>query len=304
MRGALMALALSSTVVFAQPDQRGHGGKKGMKAEAQKALKSYVETNVLPVVSPMRTAFDQNLTGAEQQELTEIRQGLADMKAARKAQRDEMRKSHTPGQRPEMTEEQAAAKRENAKIQRQLMTRAWAIADAHETELNTVFETLRPQMNTWREEMHTLMQDFRPEDAPQRERQSDMKAGKGRKGGHARKGGMHRRSMLGAIHTPVGFLLWESGSELMGSEREAASIQVFPNPVADSFTLRFQSSKPGTVRIQLISDMGEPIKTLYSGKALEGEQELKLDLSDIESGTYLIQVQGPDGPQSTKLVKE
>lgn len=308
-RGVLTALALTTTVAFAQPTHKGHGEHKGPRAETRKALKTYVESNVLPVVAPLREAFDQNLSAVEQQELADIRQGLQELKEARKADFQKSSQHHTPGERPEMTEEQRAAMQQAAKTKRQLMTRAWAIADAHESELNEVFETLRPEAQNWRQEMRKIAEANRPEGKPGHEgKRSHHGEKSGAKGEHRRphKGGMRRGGggQLRQLQTPVGFLLWEPGVNLFEEAETPTTLQAFPNPTSNTFTLKLEATKPGTVKVSLVSEMGEPIKTLYTGKTMAGTQELSLDLSGVEAGAYILHVQGPDGPQAIKIIKE
>jgi hypothetical protein len=78
-----------------------------------------------------------------------------------------------------------------------------------------------------------------------------------------------------------------------------ADLQVFPNPVANKFTLKFNStSEP--VDVNLYNPKGQLVRS-FRGLGLPEKQ---VDMSDLPAGLYMLKVQGNGRSQTVKIVKQ
>ena len=84
---------------------------------------------------------------------------------------------------------------------------------------------------------------------------------------------------------------------------ETSSIQVYPNPATDRAMLKFTSSNESEYTITLMEMTGNVVYTT-SHHALQGDNNIELDLSRFAKGIYMIQLSGQGGQQMTWLVIE
>lgn len=66
--------------------------------------------------------------------------------------------------------------------------------------------------------------------------------------------------------------------------------KVYPNPAKDLITLELQSAQPGTIQVTLINILGTEVKKWDEFYLNEGEQKLRLDLSEFKSGVYILKI--------------
>ncbi|MBL4753979.1 MAG: T9SS type A sorting domain-containing protein [Flavobacteriales bacterium] len=81
-------------------------------------------------------------------------------------------------------------------------------------------------------------------------------------------------------------------------EDAVGEITVYPNPVADALSLDYDGIEE--VEVNIYNMAGELVVALgkYAGGTLKG-----IDVSDLESGTYLIQLTSEDGTSYKKFIK-
>jgi len=75
----------------------------------------------------------------------------------------------------------------------------------------------------------------------------------------------------------------------LDGEMLSATIGIYPNPMDQKFTLKIQSVKKGSFDLRLIDLSG---KVLQSKKIelTEGSIEQDIDVSDLKSGIYLVEI--------------
>jgi hypothetical protein len=307
-KAVLIALGFFALFATATAQPQGMHARPGHNPEAREALKSYVQQNVLPVVSEQRDKLDANLSRQEQKELDEIRTDLKALRKEQMAHRKAMREQFGEGERPDETTREAMREKHYAaqKEHRLLMTRAWAIADAHESEIKQLLEELKPQAETWREEMKEVMAPYRPE----------MPEGKGERAGKGRRGGPGHPGMRGQgpsgtgpggpgmhmMQSPVRFLLFDG--ELPMEEEGLRRVRVFPNPASQSNQIDFSLEKAGNVQITILDKNGGLVKTVLRDQLEAGSHSQTIDLSDLEPGLYFFKVKTPEGTISRKVIVE
>ncbi|MCB0642000.1 MAG: T9SS type A sorting domain-containing protein [Phaeodactylibacter sp.] len=97
-----------------------------------------------------------------------------------------------------------------------------------------------------------------------------------------------------------------SGTEVTGLfdvEAPQYQLALAPNPSNGQADLRFVLDQAETVQINLFDLTGQLVKTL-SYDLSAGLHNQHLDLQDLQSGIYLVQLQSASGFGSTRLVKE
>ena len=63
---------------------------------------------------------------------------------------------------------------------------------------------------------------------------------------------------------------------------------VYPNPAKNLTTLKVTMPNDGDVDIRLFSMNGQNIRTLHAGRIQKGDTEYPIDLSELETGMYLV----------------
>ena len=91
------------------------------------------------------------------------------------------------------------------------------------------------------------------------------------------------------------------------TSRTIEYVKVYPNPVSDQLTCKFELIEASNIRIALFAQSGSFIKYLTKPQSLtEGVQSLSMQLpSDLTQGVYLIAVMNENGDRViTKIIKE
>ena len=288
--GLLMGLTASLT---AQPQRhhRPHIDKSEFKA-MHKEMRGLFEEKIIPTIKPQREKLDTYLSQSEKNELTQIRQGLKELAEEQKSMRRQSEgKRHERG---EMSEERREAFRNHMKARRQLMTKAWAIVDAHETEIDQLLEEVKPELEKIREEGKTIREKYLPQ------RGEEAGRGKGRHRGHGRgfrgpDGGMRH------LTRPLGFLLWNP-AEPLPAPVEQSELSVFPNPTRAANQLEYEVNNAGSVSIKLINEQAEVLREIVNEYKEAGTYKVQVDLSELKEGLYFYQIKTADGVQTKKVV--
>jgi hypothetical protein len=78
-------------------------------------------------------------------------------------------------------------------------------------------------------------------------------------------------------------------------EREAAALQLFPNPATDMVTL---NNVPADARISILNALGQTVRELPNGST-----KARFSISDLEAGIYLVQCVSNQQVTAARLVK-
>ena len=66
--------------------------------------------------------------------------------------------------------------------------------------------------------------------------------------------------------------------------------KVYPNPVKDLLTVELGSGVSGEIQVSLINILGTEVKKWDDFFISQGDQKLKLDLSQFKSGMYILKI--------------
>lgn len=79
--------------------------------------------------------------------------------------------------------------------------------------------------------------------------------------------------------------------------------KVYPNPVKDYITVDLNANTSGNIEISLINILGTEVKKWTEFSLNQGEQKVKLDLSEFKSGVYILKVSKQDQVRTQVLKK-
>lgn len=81
------------------------------------------------------------------------------------------------------------------------------------------------------------------------------------------------------------------GNSITPIEQQALSIEkLYPNPVKDVLTLEIQANRSGGAVISLYNILGTEVKKWDSYSVNSGSQKIKIDLSFLKSGVYILKI--------------
>ena len=78
---------------------------------------------------------------------------------------------------------------------------------------------------------------------------------------------------------------------------------VYPSPASDQTTLQISMPSRGEGEIELFALSGQKIRTIHSGSLKKGESEYLIDLTDLETGLYLVVVYSGEMKETIKFSK-
>ena len=97
------------------------------------------------------------------------------------------------------------------------------------------------------------------------------------------------------------FLL--DSTNLNSCEADKMSGLVYPNPASNQTTLKVNMPSKGKAEIELFGLNGQKIKTIHSGRIRKGESEYRIDLTDLETGLYLVIIYSDGNKETVKFSK-
>ena len=87
-------------------------------------------------------------------------------------------------------------------------------------------------------------------------------------------------------------------------KKDAYAAMSYPNPFLDKTTIEYTLENEGTVKIALYDMSGRKLEDIFDGRQVAGTHEFSIDGSGYESGLYFLQIVGPEGAQTVRMVKK
>ncbi|MDG1333526.1 MAG: T9SS type A sorting domain-containing protein [Crocinitomicaceae bacterium] len=78
---------------------------------------------------------------------------------------------------------------------------------------------------------------------------------------------------------------------------------VYPNPASNQTTIQVNMPKRAKAEIELFALNGQKIRTIHSGRIKKGESEYPIDISDLQTGMYLVVVYSDKMKETIKFTK-
>ncbi|MGZ8538806.1 MAG: T9SS type A sorting domain-containing protein, partial [Flavisolibacter sp.] len=117
---------------------------------------------------------------------------------------------------------------------------------------------------------------------------------------------------LNAFNYVNGFILTENNqvspsteqlSEITEVKPTKPSVNIFPNPIKDRIVLQVNNEYKGQVTVQVINMNGIVLKQFNVVKNQVGFSEHNLSIGNLQSGNYIIRIQGDGWIEHKKVVK-
>lgn len=73
-------------------------------------------------------------------------------------------------------------------------------------------------------------------------------------------------------------------------QKETIAMKAFPNPASNVTTVKYNLPEADDTRIEIFTAQGMKLRTLSSGSTTKGQNTVDVDVSDLQSGTYMLTV--------------
>lgn len=94
-----------------------------------------------------------------------------------------------------------------------------------------------------------------------------------------------------------------SGTGISNPNEKFFSGEIFPNPNSGEAIIQFDLSIAGSYTITVSDISGRSIKSIRSDKKVEGQQKIKMDLSELSHGVYCCSIHSNEGCQVMRFIK-
>jgi hypothetical protein len=92
------------------------------------------------------------------------------------------------------------------------------------------------------------------------------------------------------------------GSLVASVAEQAQAVSLYPNPVADLATVEFMAVS-GAITMDLYSQSGQKVKTVYQGQQVSGAFKQQIQLSGLNAGIYILKIVNDQRAFTVKLIK-
>ncbi|MCE3228264.1 MAG: BNR/Asp-box repeat protein [Bacteroidetes bacterium] len=89
----------------------------------------------------------------------------------------------------------------------------------------------------------------------------------------------------------------------LNENTEESYVNLFPNPTSSNVTVHLSVKKKGTISVEVCNILGQRIKTTNM-EVQEGENNLPIDINDLSSGIYLVNIKAGNAVSTKKLIIE
>jgi uncharacterized protein (DUF1501 family) len=80
-------------------------------------------------------------------------------------------------------------------------------------------------------------------------------------------------------------------------------INCYPNPAHDQVQVKFWLLKPTAIKITILNTLGQKVKVINTGDLFFGDQKITVDISSLDAGNYILQIEGLNIKANTQLIK-
>ncbi len=102
-------------------------------------------------------------------------------------------------------------------------------------------------------------------------------------------------------------VVWTVNITLTGieiSQGNVSGVKVYPNPVKDNLTLQFTLEKAQSVVTNVYTIDGKRVQTTLDNSMAVGEHRKEINLTNLESGTYLVELRSDEFSITQRVVKQ
>ena len=80
--------------------------------------------------------------------------------------------------------------------------------------------------------------------------------------------------------------------------------KVYPNPIKDLVTVQLQTANAGDIQVKLYNILGVQVKVWDPIFLSQGDQQIRLDLSWIKTGVYILKITNQAGKICSQVLKK
>lgn len=80
--------------------------------------------------------------------------------------------------------------------------------------------------------------------------------------------------------------------------------KAYPNPIKDIVTIQLQSTIAGDIQVKLYNILGVQVKVWDPIYLSQGDQQIRLDLSWIKTGVYILKITNQAGKICSQVLKK
>ncbi len=302
----VLCFVLSTFSIFAQPSQEV---RQGMKA-SRKEVREYVKTNIFPALKSQRAKLENQISAEDKTKLADLRQRIKVLKTESKNFKKHHKKAHGENHDENLGEGLSEADREKmheaAQKMRRIMLEAWVIADNYDKTIRLLLGELKPQSEKWKTDIKALLEKNMPAEM----KEKIQKHAKHEKGD---KMTVRHFGKLKKAFSPAGFILLDPNAKMPSLEDEESeettsdlgtTITIFPNPSAEANMIRFTTKEKGKIIIYLLDKDNRTLRTILDETRDAGEQNVKVNITDLKNGIYYYQIISPSGKEVKRFLKE
>ncbi len=252
------------------------GGKNHMSHMANPEISSYINKNIIPVVSKERSLFDKKLTKKEKEIINAARDKIEVRKIMFKSWYAS--EDFVAGQRAK----DSSFDNMRADMQKS-MEEVRAIAKTHSNEIDESMKNIKSHAEQWKTDILAL-----------------SNANNKKTEGFINKK-MHR------AQTPVFFLLFNPDKandvDLFGLDKQSElKVTVYPNPAANFANITVLNAVGSNLKVTLYTKSGEFKKDLYNAVNQQNRLNLKIDTKELDNDIYIVKVNYQNNNISRKIV--
>ncbi|WP_462281973.1 hypothetical protein [Salinivirga cyanobacteriivorans] len=127
------------------------------------SIQDYLKSNVFPVIGPLRSDFEKNLSDDEKAEIKEIRKEIVDIVNDRYSL--EVSFIHLSLFEKELTDEQVSTMKETRERFYDVMLKAMVINNNHKVEIGNLLQTEKVNREIWRNDIQNILKENAPKRA-------------------------------------------------------------------------------------------------------------------------------------------
>lgn len=283
---------------FSQP------GDKIMHRACFQEVHEYVLTNVFPVMAEKRTAFNENLSASEIQEINEL---ILEF---------ETLKSEFPGDRPLFGKgnqefkgkgmhhgfEGDSSCSENHAKMKEIMLKAKAIADNHTVEIEAIMTEIEPQKLIWKADIDKIFLEYGIDSTDIECHKAKMK--QEFKNEDCDELRPEKINHFERMFLPQVFILMDFTETLAENTSEIEKVKIFPNPATDIFTIDYEISEKTDLTIKIADNWGNIVETFELKDIAEGEYSKEISTIGYIKGLYFIVLESEKGLVTRKVFVE
>lgn len=305
---SILVICMTVVSVYAQPHQ-------WLSAETKAAVRTYLESDVVPVLLEKQGEFDNTLSAEDLASLIEYRAAAQVLKQQHQVVFAAMRVAKQEGASFEDIQNQFGEELETMREERKaLMEEVLPLLKANRSELRATMLSIRPYVDNWKEEVKDIVAADIPEEMievfeEKKERRhflAHVLGGHKHFHHHGNKvERLRKMAMLFALWNGELPTLPTTTANVVPTEELNILASSYPNPVKEQVTIAFELPVATDVlTVQLVNQTGEIVKEKKLNELLAGSHEVSWSVNELRKGVYFYTIIADNYRTTQQLIVE